>query len=186
MEPNWGTVPDWIVAGAAIVAVIMACVQIQTANSLSKRNYASQVWLEYIKIGLEHPELGEDWIAMREHRISSLEELVAGESLASQRYLWFLTMVLDACDAILRNLSRPLWDRTIRAQITFHKGALERCWATGACWSKFYGPRLNRLISEELSRSSNPESERLRDQLNKDKSRKRPTRPRAKVIVSHA
>ena len=180
---NWGSVPDWMVGTAAVLALFLAFAQIQVTNALSKRNYASQIWLEYLKIGLEHPELGEDWIAMRELKLKSLADLVAGESIESQRYLWFLTIVLDACDAILRNLSRPLWDKTIRAQITFHKGALGECWSQGACWSRFYGPRLNQLIMEELSRSSNVESERLRDRVI---SAAQSLKPKAKVVASNA
>ncbi len=84
--------------------------------------------MEYVRTGLERPELGETRIALKAFECESLEELVGGNTVDSQRYLWFLTVALDACENLYLHMLTDRWEITIRQNIAYHAPALLIIW----------------------------------------------------------
>jgi len=140
-----------IIALTAIAALGVGWLQLRANEQLSRENYAIGTWSQYLKVGFENPAFCSERLAMREYSLKTVGELVSGESLASEKYLWFLTIVLDTCEAVLTYLPREDWERTIVNQLKFHRSALAQVWDhESEPWRHFYGPRLNAIVTRVL------------------------------------
>ena len=142
---------DWVVAAAAVAALLLAAAQLHANNQLNRESHARQTWLEYLKIGLEYPQLGGSQTAMRELRIKKVSDLADGVTVEAERYLWFLTITLDACESVITYLPRKSWEITVEHQIDFHKPVLQEVWASGDDpWKRYYTRHLDRLVTKVL------------------------------------
>ena len=147
---SWNSIADWIVALGTIGAVLMAVWQLRVNSRLADQNAATQMWLEYIRIGLQNPELGEGHIALKYLRVSNYEALVEGNTLKSQRYLWFLTLLLDTCETIILHKFTDRWKLTIETNLRYHKESLALFWPTEAVYySREFGVLVEKVIAEE-------------------------------------
>lgn len=119
---------NWTVALATVSALLLAAWQLRQNYRSSREVFAQQMWVEYLRLGLSNPELGETRIALKHLKIKDVHTLVAGDSISSQRYLWFLTVLLDACESLLCFSNQPRWVRTIRENLEYHREALAVMW----------------------------------------------------------
>lgn len=138
---------DWIVAIATVSALLLAVWQIRTNGRLARQDTAIQMWMEYLRLGLDNPDLGETRIALRYLRIKSVDNLVAGDTLNSQRYLWFLTVLLDAGENLILHRFSPLWQTTIEQNVGYHRDALALIWPEEA---QHYTPQFGELVERVI------------------------------------
>jgi hypothetical protein len=145
------TLLDAVVAFGTLAAIAIAVFQLRANRIAASEAFARQMWTDYLKLGLENPDLGETRIARRELKLG-LEQLVSGDSRDAQRYLWFLTVVLDACENIDAHLQTETWTRTVREQLRFHKEALRQLWrGPNDNWHQFYSARLGTIVDSVLA-----------------------------------
>lgn len=137
-----------MIAVATIVAVIVAIWQLRSNRRVACEDFARQIWLDYLKIGLENPELGETRCALARFPGVTAKDLILGDRECSQKYLWFLTIVLDTCENVLRYLPRTDWEPTLIEQLRFHRPALIEMWNDDR---RFYSKALDRLVQRALA-----------------------------------
>lgn len=146
------SVAEWGVALGTIIAIVIAVAQLRANNKLASENFARQMWTDYLKCGFQHPEFGEVRFALKHFGLADAKSLVSDLTLPSQQYLWFLTVVLDACENIAIHLPLKTWEQTLLAQLRFHKDALAEIWAIGDDpWQQYYTPTLDKLVQRVLS-----------------------------------
>jgi hypothetical protein len=148
-------IADWIVAGATLAALLVAAWQLRANSRLAGQNFARQMWSDYLRQGLENPDLGETRIALKQLRIRTAKALVSGDTVGSQRYLWFLTVALDACENALRYLSVRDWMPTIEEQVRFHRPALLEMWHYER---RLYSNALDQIVTRILTEPETAQS----------------------------
>jgi len=146
---SWLPYMDLAVALGTVLAVVTAVWQLRSNRRVACEEFARNLWLDYLKIGLENPHLGETRCALAEYPGITPADLMEGDSLPSQRYLWFVTIVLDTCENIIRYLPRKDWDPTIVEQIRYHRPALEVAWRRDL--RRFYSRELNEYVERALA-----------------------------------
>ncbi len=152
LEWDWQSVADCTVALGTIFAIGVAVLQLRANNKLASENFARQLWMDYLKIGFDHPQFSTTQIAIEHFRLPDVQALTSGDSLASQQYFWYLTMVLDTSENIAIHLPLKLWEKTVFAQLHSHKEALSELWESGKCpWKQFYTPTLDGMVQKVLS-----------------------------------
>jgi hypothetical protein len=148
-------VADWLVAIATVVALIVAVIQLRLNRQLSAENFAQSLWTEYLKLGLQNPELSQSWTAVKFlSDVNNYDDLAKGGTIGSERYLWFLTIMLDTCEAILNYLPQDTWPQTVEVQIRFHRPVLQRIWnhvsPSGEAWARCYGAAFRGIVDRVL------------------------------------
>ncbi len=137
-------IAEWIVALATVGGLIMVAWQIRESRKLAQQAAAIQSWSEYLRLGLDNPELGETWIALKSLRISSAVKLVSGETIRSQRYLWFLSIMLEAAENLIAAYPEGSWKLTVEENLRYHRPALKAFWQTEG---RFYSPELRKIVT---------------------------------------
>lgn len=147
--PGTQSISEWVVAIATVGALLIAIWQIRENGKLARQDTAIQTWMEYVRLGLANPDLGETRIALKYLRIRSAEKLVSGDTIGSQRYLWFLTVMLDACQNLILHRFTKLWNTTIEENIRYHREALAILWPDESKhYSKTFGVLVARVLNE--------------------------------------
>jgi hypothetical protein len=145
---TWKQYFDASVAVGTVLAVAVAIWQLRSNRRVACEDFARQLWLDYLKIGLENPELGETRCVLAAYPDLTPKDLVTGNHIGSQRYLWFLTVLLDTCENVLRYLQRSDWERGVVEQLRFHRPALKEMWPDE---QEFYSDRLARMVQKALA-----------------------------------
>lgn len=141
---------EWVVAVSAVVALGLTAWQLKENARLASENFARQAWAEYLRLGLQNPELGECRAAIKFLKIGSIEDLVSGESIPSQRYLWFLAVLLEAAESLLASFPVDQWRLTVEENLGYHAEALAEIWgAEGPTYSN----QLNNLVKKVIETS---------------------------------
>lgn len=141
---------EWLVAAGTVGALFLAVWQIRQNGKLARQENAIQMWMEYVRLGLANPELGEDHIAIKYLKVRTAEHLVSGETLASQRYLWFLTVMLDACEHLFLHVRSERWIITIEQNVGYHCKTLALVWPDEARhYSKNFGELVMRVLERQ-------------------------------------
>ena len=144
---GWTLDLDAIVAAATLLAVGVAIWQLRSSRRVACEDFARQLWLDYLKTGLDHPEFGETRCALAAFPGMTPKDLIDGNHECSQRYLWFLTVLLDTCENVLRYLPRRDWEPTLIEQLRFHRPALKEFWDEEC---RFYSGALDKLVRKAL------------------------------------
>ena len=110
--------------------------------------------MRYLELGLQNPDLSDTALAMKQLRISSVEKLVGGGTIASERYLWFLDIMMEACESLINYFPTRLWEDTIKSNLRLHLPAIRLKWPDER---KFYSDNLALIVDEVISerRSAN-------------------------------
>jgi hypothetical protein len=122
---------------------------------VQREAFARGMWSDYLKLALANPELGSSDAAV-EHLgdVDSYKDLALGAGIGGQRYLWFLTIVLDTCSAVLSYLPGEDWTATARSQLAFHKGVLRLNWKPNPydeAWEDSYDAKLREIVEAVIA-----------------------------------
>jgi hypothetical protein len=148
---DWPVIVDGLAAGGTIGALLLAVWQLRQNARLASDAAALQTWMEYLRLGLDNPDLGETRIALSRFKMKSVQALLSGNTMGSQRYLWFLTILLDACDNLVRQFSTRRWHQTVEYNLGLHRPALMACWSDVG---PYYSDALGALVARVLDDSS--------------------------------
>jgi hypothetical protein len=150
---NWA---EWATAGVAVGALGFAWWQINEAKgsradstTLAHDEATLQVWNDYLRLCFQHPEYSSAEMVKRILPGKTLEGILKQLSCESERYLWFLSIMMNSCEQVLlRQPSEITWRRALKAQIGYHSEVIEVLWDSG--WSDHYGSEMNTLVREAL------------------------------------
>jgi hypothetical protein len=144
-----------ILALAAVSGLCLTAFQLREGRRAQEKAFARQMWGDYLKLGLSHPELGDSQTAEYELKdVKGYDQLALGETLGAMRYHWFVTIVLDTCNAVLKAPGED-WRPTIKDQLKGHVPFLQRVWRKAPPnqdpWGDFYDPRLREIVDKLIS-----------------------------------
>jgi hypothetical protein len=123
-----GSFADWIVAISTVIALFFAAFQLRANARSAGQTHAREAWLMYLELGLQNPDLGSDQLAIKQFEFANASELIAGEKLDSERYLWFQSVMLEACESLLEYFPQETWTSTIKFNLSLHKEVLRLMW----------------------------------------------------------
>jgi hypothetical protein len=148
MTGGWGIVV--ISAAALVVSIFAVFFAAKRQAGIAQTQSAVSIYHDYLRMCVEYPMFASYEAAKRIDGFPSLSNLEDAVTPDSERYLWFVSFMLSACDNIIYSDDYDAndWERAILAQIEYHEAPLARLWPEH--WEHEYSPRLRKLISEKM------------------------------------
>jgi hypothetical protein len=143
-----GNMQEWadlIVAVATVVAVLIAAWELRASAQTSGQTHAREAWLRYLELGLANPQFGTTKFALKHLKINSVEVMWGLGSADSERYWWFLDIMMEAAESLVNYFPEKEWQNTIKYNLLLHRDALVFIKDDE---SKFYSEKLSDLIEE--------------------------------------
>src|SRR5215469_6261088 len=102
-----------VAALIAVGAVLAAFLQVRAARSVQREGVARQAYSGYLKLCFAEPAFASgNW----QKSFPAIPE-----NLQFEKYEWFVSVMLNACEAILLHVAdKDEWIETIRSQIGYH------------------------------------------------------------------
>ncbi len=140
---NIATICTALIAGVAAI-IAWNAYRAEIASALDVR--ARDTYQDYLKFCVSHPELSST--QSFEKYIKSNFSNVNKDSIEVERYYWFISVMLNACEQIILFVpDDPSWQDVIEAQISYHLPAIAYNWND---WSGHYSDEMVELIERVL------------------------------------
>ena len=139
---------EWVVAVATVIALLIAAWELRANARNGGQTHAREAWMKYLELGLQYPELGSDDIAMQHFKMKTIHDLFHSKSVAVERYIWFLDIMLEACESLIDYFPTDSWKNTIKFNIRLHEKSLRHIWVDEC---DFYSKALCDLVDEVFS-----------------------------------
>jgi hypothetical protein len=143
-----------VTAAVASIALIFSWAQIRAGRMVQREAYARELYRDYLKIAFEYPQLANPSLG----KFDFAQRTIDDDRKDFERYEWFISFLLDACDEILRTdtqtarmNTRSEWYETIRTQISFHRGYLTSDYLREQGYLAQYSPKLREIIEQTLA-----------------------------------
>ncbi len=148
-------VTDWMQASAAVVGAGIAVAaawyarkQIEGGLKTSRESVAMEAYRSYLSLCIEYPQMSSSDMYLkltnRKNFVGIMEEL----SEASERYLWFVSNLLDTGEQIVEHVDgREQWRALILQQVKYHAPALVEAWPD---WKYAYGDIMCGIVVEAV------------------------------------
>lgn len=149
-----GSLTDWVVAIATVIALVFAAWQLRANAKSAGQSHAREAWMLYLQLGLQNPDLSTVKFAMKSLKMGSVHELISGGVIGSERYLWFLSVMLEACESLIEYFPSDHWIETIKFNLSLHQEAIRLLWQREAC---FYSEALCDIVQEFLTETQKVE-----------------------------
>ncbi len=149
---DWTATASLISAAATALAVIVAVIGAWIALhqiSASREAAALSAWNDYLRLCFENPQYA---CADQAGKTvpNGLNHLEDNPSIEAEKYLWFLSIVLNSCEQVLlgmRNVSD--WRGTLVDQVWYHAAAIHQLWDE---WKEGYSPKLKDIVADGLKK----------------------------------
>ena len=146
--------------GAVGVAIVGARVALQqigaskavaaSADLAAREAAALAAWNLYLRLCFENPAYASADQA-RKVIPNGLKGLRENPSLEAEKYLWFLSIVLNSCEQVLLGMPKANeWRSSLVDQIWYHAEAIQQFWVGG--WEKEYSPKMRAIVVEGLKK----------------------------------
>ena len=141
-----------IVALTTVIAVGIAVWELRENARISGQTHAREAWMRYLELGFHNPEYGSTELAIACLKLQSVSELWDKGSVESERYWWFLDVMMEATESLLRYFPEREWKNTIKYNLYLHRGALSYFWTDE---EKFYSRELSDIVKQVCSGEQN-------------------------------
>jgi hypothetical protein len=101
-----GNLAQVFIAVLASVALIFTYLQIAAARRGQHEATAKEIYRGYLEVAFENPELA----------IPSPET-----DISSDKYRWFVSILLNACDELLYGTTDPVWRTVVSTEVKYHE-----------------------------------------------------------------
>lgn len=145
---GWATLAAAVIAFAALLA---AAIQVRLGQKMSREAGALQAYREYLRLCFDHPDFSSFNMFCVRHANSV--QFLGTDDLdeQSERYQWFLSILLNTVEEIVLNVSsKNEWRTALLTQLSYHRGALERIWPG---LQGHYDQRLAGLVEQSIKMS---------------------------------
>ena len=167
---DWTALAAWAAVAVAILALVVARQQLVAARvtiaenaklsresarhdaSLAREMASLQTWNDYLKLCVERPEFSSSDLFKRSFGAAKLKGLASQLEPDTERYLWFISLMLNGCEQVLLGMpaSQDWWD-TLADQVKYHGEAIEQIWPR---WERHYAAKMRSLVQEGLRRAN--------------------------------
>lgn len=139
---------EWLVALLTLAALCIAVWELRANAKIAGQTHAREAWLRYLELGIQYPQFGSTRIAKKNLNISAIEDLYLLETDETERYLWFVDILLESCESLVNYFPEYEWQKTISYNISLHREAIEYNWNTE---KDFYSKKLREKVETILS-----------------------------------
>ena len=158
---DWSDVGDAATAATFVVAfasAVFAVGQVRGQARVAREIRATEAWDNYLRLCVDQPELSSVSAFQNEYRRSPNLDY-RQNSKEDEKYLWFLSVLLNASEQVL--LSAPNWRRwrdAIADQLSYHAAVLDVVWSgsaeSGQGWMHHYSERMRSIVRDVLAELS--------------------------------
>lgn len=141
---------DIVVTTATVIAVLIAGWELRSGTKISGQTHARDAWLRYLECGFQNPQFGSTALALRHCSQPSAASLWEIETNDSERYFWFLDLMMEAAESLVNYFPEKEWENTIKYNISLHKEAIIFLWDGE---KNYYSERLVRIVTEVIEES---------------------------------
>jgi hypothetical protein len=119
--PGWlitklGDIPTWLTTIAAFVALWFGIRQVQSSREDAREATAKSIWMAYHVHGIEYPKYANPELSKLDYKNEKLD----GDQGKFYEYQWFVSLMLLACDEVLRLRGGSDWERIVKNNIRYH------------------------------------------------------------------
>lgn len=107
---------DAVTALAAIIALLFGIVQVLAARADTREATAKAIWKDYHLHGIQYSELANPDFPKLDYE----KEEYNGDRGKFYDYQWFVSLMLLACDEVLRLRGGSDWERIVKNNIRYH------------------------------------------------------------------
>lgn len=149
---QWATIVGGFGTGVAVVvamaAIVPAVMQISNGRRLTHEANALHAHREFLTLCFDNPEFSSTELFKKAFPNIVLAQIGSALVPASEKYLWFLSIMLNTCEQILNSVSSEgPWSKVVEAQISYHAEALKYVWPE---WRSHYGIEIQDLVGTVL------------------------------------
>lgn len=105
-----------VAAGIAAVALVIAAYQIRVTRLETRRTTAHQIYKDYLRLAMDHPEFSLASFPMESPR---LQEILK-DDLKYEQYEFYVAQLLFAVEGILETCADAEWEATLTDQLSYH------------------------------------------------------------------
>lgn len=141
-------IAEIVTAVVALSALFIAITQLRQNKANQRESTAKEIYKEYLKMAVEYPR----------HAYPTKEfiENIRGKE-EFDRYTWFVSYMLFACDEILTlSKERKLWRKVVKEQLWFHISYLSSPDFYQTAELEGYGHEMNTLVIEMKQKHDKP------------------------------
>jgi hypothetical protein len=150
MGDAWRSLPEWLTALVAIVALLFAWFQIRSNEKVAGNAAALSAWRDYLAACTKYTEYSSHPLVKNTLPSRSTKDIEVQDSIESERYLWFLSTLLLGCEQVLLHASdADGWWPTMTDQISYHWPSFVQLRGP---WAQQYDARVLRLIDDGIAR----------------------------------
>jgi hypothetical protein len=136
---------DLIVAVATVIAVLIAVWELRANAKTSGQTHAREAWMRYLDMGFNNPQFGSTQMAIKHLKIKDITDLWDAGTLDTERYWWFLDIMMEAAESLVNYFPEKSWQDTIKYNISLHEEAVRFLWQAE---KGYYSDNLNDLVDE--------------------------------------
>jgi hypothetical protein len=138
---------------AAVSALGLGVWQVNRSERAASEASAYRTYDEYTRLCMENPELASFDVAKKYLGFKSAKELWDAQTKESERYLWFVVLMLQAFERIMKDApDAGDWEKPLIEQIQYHQPTFRAYWVTK--WRDEYHPKLVALVDRALEMSA--------------------------------
>ena len=139
---------EWLLAIMTMIGLCFAGWELRANARISGQAHAREAWMRYLEHGINYPEYGSTQLAIQELGLKNLEELWIKETRETERYWWFLDIMMESCESLVNYFPENEWQNTIEYNLRLHAEALKLIWYAER---QFYSENLGRLVTKVIS-----------------------------------
>jgi hypothetical protein len=148
-----GDISNSFTAGIAALALIVAGLQLRAGFKISREAGALQAYREYLRLCFEYPQFTSYFLFTNHHPNVEISSIATELTEASEKYLWFLSILLSTCEQVVSYVSAENeWRETLVVQLRFHAGTLEVVWPK---WQRNYVQSVRSLVTVAIDTKNN-------------------------------
>ncbi len=134
-----GNTAQIVSAFMAVAGIGGLMLQLNTIRLNSRESTAQQIYLNYVRAGLEYPQFVQP----------DYDHINRGYELERIRYRQFVSLMMFACDEALENIDSPEWRSSCALDMKAHVRFL--CENADARFLSQFSPRLGALVNAARS-----------------------------------
>jgi hypothetical protein len=141
-------IANWIVTGVTATGLIVALWQLFQNNKIAGQAHAREAWMRYLEHGFQHPEYGSTDLAIQNLDVNNIHDLWNNEILETERYWWFLDIMMESCESLVKYFPQKEWKNTIQFNLRIHADAIKLMWDGER---HLYSNKLCNIVDEVLA-----------------------------------
>jgi len=144
-----------VAAGIALIALVPGILQILSGLRANREAGALQAHRDYLRLCFDNPTFSSSEIFKKTYPGIELDKIAKSLTAESEKYLWFISVLLNTCEQITTFVSsKDEWRAVAVAQLSYHAEVLQIIWPD---WQSHYTDPMNSLVRDAFAKAEEDE-----------------------------